>query len=84
MYKIKPRDIEEVHWQTFDTVREGQVKDAVRKIRLRDKTLNEQSIREELDIQGKEWGKFGRQIMDYARKCYIAEGPKTGRRAKRK
>lgn len=71
MYKIKPRDVEEVHWETFDSVRRGQVEEAVRKIKLRNKSLTEQALREELDMQGKEWGKFGRQVMSHARKYFL-------------
>ena len=81
MYKIKPRDVEEVHWQTFDQVRRGQVEEAVRKIKLRNKTLTEQALREELDIQGKEWGKFGGQIMSHARRYFLVTRiPNTVRR----
>ena len=46
MYKVKPKDIEEVHWGNFTETMQGRVREAVEKIVLRDKPLNEGSIRE--------------------------------------
>ena len=65
MYKVKPVDIEEVHWEKFDDQKKQQVVEAVRKLNQREKPLNERSLREELDIQDKEWGKFGREIQRF-------------------
>jgi hypothetical protein len=46
MYKIKPKDIEEVHWGNFNETMQGRVREAVEKVVLRHKPLNEMSIRE--------------------------------------
>eukprot|EP01116_Phalansterium_solitarium_P019118 TRINITY_DN524_c1_g1_i1.p1 TRINITY_DN524_c1_g1~~TRINITY_DN524_c1_g1_i1.p1 ORF type:complete len:534 (+),score=191.84 TRINITY_DN524_c1_g1_i1:195-1796(+) len=65
MHKIKPTDIEEVHWASFDSTIQGRVREAVEKVVLREKKLNEKSLREELDMGPKEWGRFGREIVKY-------------------
>lgn len=46
MYKIKPKDIEEVHWSNFDATMQGRVREALEKIVLRDKTLSKESLQE--------------------------------------
>lgn len=46
MYKIKPHDIEEVHWSNFDATMQGRVREAVEKIILREKPLTEESLKE--------------------------------------
>lgn len=46
MYKVKPKDIEEVHWGNFDATMQGRVKEAATKAILRGKRLIESSIRE--------------------------------------
>ena len=46
MYKIKPKDIEEVHWGRFTETMQGRVREAVEKVVLRGKEFSEKSIRE--------------------------------------
>lgn len=65
MYKVKPTDIEEVHWQQFDEIMEGRVDEAIQKLFEREYDLTELDLREELDMGPKEWGKFGRSIKKY-------------------
>ncbi|EFC39643.1 predicted protein [Naegleria gruberi] len=66
MYKVKSADVEEVHWQKFDDVKKGQVKDAVLKMKQRGLSLtDEKALRKELDIGDKEWGKFSKDILNY-------------------
>lgn len=65
MYKIKPKDIEEVHWQRFDETMEARVDEAIKKCVEREYEVNEENIREELDMGPKEWGKFGRTVMKF-------------------
>lgn len=67
MYKIKPSDIEEVHWKTFDKMMQGRVREAVSKIQGENGVVNEETIRIELDMGPKEWNKFGRAVMDFYR-----------------
>jgi len=66
MYKIKPQDIEEVHWQRFDAEIQERVKEAVRKIHMNEEAITEETLRHELDMGGKEWGKFGKQVLAFA------------------
>jgi tRNA uridine 5-carbamoylmethylation protein Kti12 len=65
MYKIKPKDIEDVHWATFDRDIKGRVDEAVRKCCERDKAITIENIRSELDMQEKEWSKFGQKVTYY-------------------
>jgi len=65
LYKIKPKDIEEVHWSNFDKTMEGRVKEALQKIRERKKPVDEKSFKEELDMGPKEWGRFGKDVMKF-------------------
>jgi hypothetical protein len=58
MYKIKPRDIEEVHWGSFDEFKKGLVLEALRKMKEREKPMNVDSLIEELDMGPKEFGKY--------------------------
>ena len=67
IYKVKSPDCEEVHWEQFDEVREGMIRDAFIKIKQRNKPVNEQSLREELDMGPKEWGKFGGRVLKFVR-----------------
>lgn len=66
MYKIKPKDIEEVHWQTFDKTMKGRVLEAVKKIKANEEDINENSLQQELDMGPKEWSKFGKLVIGYA------------------
>lgn len=65
MYKIKPSDVEDVHWQTFDAILQGKVREAIRKINSEGGEINENSVQCELDMGPKEWSKFGRQIWEF-------------------
>ena len=68
LYKIKPRDIEEVHWQTFNTTMQGRVAEAVSKILADGLQVSEEALKSELDMGPKEWDKFGRAVMQYYQK----------------
>jgi hypothetical protein len=80
MYKIKPRDVEQVHWGRFDVVLQGRVREAMEKIEQREKLFDKDTLRKELDMGPKEWGKFGGMIWRYA--CRLKEDwgkiPKLG------
>ncbi|KAL6071799.1 FYR N-terminal domain-containing protein [Balamuthia mandrillaris] len=65
LYKVKPRDIEEVHWSTFDETMQGRVDEAIQKILQREKTLTKEALMEELDMGPKEWSRFGGQVWKY-------------------
>lgn len=65
MYKIKPKDIEEVHWANFDTNMKGRVVEALKKLHLRNKPITPEYLQKELDMGPKEWGKFGGQVTKY-------------------
>jgi len=73
MYKIKPKDIEEVHWGNFDATMQGRVREAVEKCYLRGKYINETSVREEMDMGPKEWGKFGKEVMKFVQELQSGE-----------
>lgn len=66
LYKIKPKDIEEVHWQTFDATLEARVSEAIKKLKVAGETISEQSLSSELDMGPKEWDKFGQKVMEYS------------------
>ncbi|KAG2387965.1 hypothetical protein C9374_000815 [Naegleria lovaniensis] len=69
IYKVKPRDVEEVHWEQFDEMKKGQVRDAVLKMKQRGLSLsNEEALRKELDCGDKEWSKFSREILAFIQK----------------
>lgn len=68
MYKVKPKDIEEVHWQTFDDNMESRVKEAIDKCINREYTVNSENIQHELDMGLKEWDKFGKRIEKFLEK----------------
>lgn len=68
LYKIKPEDIEEVHWQTFNSTLQGRVREALLKIKAEGLQVSEETIRSELDMDPKEWDKFSRPIMLYVSK----------------
>lgn len=65
MYKIKPKDIEEVHHQTFDDKMKELVKIAIKKMKERNMDFNEENIQNEMDMGPKMWNKHGRQILKY-------------------
>lgn len=73
MYKVKPKDIEEVHWSNFDVSMQGRVREALEKIVEREKPVTAQSFKEELDMGPKEWDRFGQDIMKY-----VESLPKSG------
>lgn len=65
MYKIKPSDIEEVHWSTFNDNMQGLVRQAVRKMRIDGTETSERNVQAELDMGPKEWNRFGKSVMHY-------------------
>lgn len=65
LYKIKPHDIEEVHWSRFDETLEGRVDEVLKKIKERELPLTELVIQDELDMGKKEWGRFSQSILQY-------------------
>lgn len=65
LYKIKPVDVEEVHWASFENNYQRKVEDAMKKIKRDGGVVNKDSMQEELDMGPKEWDAFGRQIMKY-------------------
>jgi hypothetical protein len=65
MYKIKPSDIEEVHWATFDDKMKGLVNEAMLKMKQRNIPFTEDNLKIEMDMQKKEWKKFGSKVMKY-------------------
>jgi len=68
MYKVKPSDVEEVHWERFDEAKKGQVRDVMLKMKQRGLSLSdENALRQELDCGDKEWGKFGREILAFVK-----------------
>ncbi|KAG2378678.1 hypothetical protein C9374_007826 [Naegleria lovaniensis] len=81
LYKIKPKDIEEVHWGTFGEKQKSLVEIAVKKLRLREKEFSKDSLREELDIGPKEFKRYQNDILQYARQ-YFNSMPKTSKSSK--
>eukprot|EP01119_Soliformovum_irregulare_P000761 TRINITY_DN10559_c0_g1_i1.p1 TRINITY_DN10559_c0_g1~~TRINITY_DN10559_c0_g1_i1.p1 ORF type:complete len:536 (-),score=141.32 TRINITY_DN10559_c0_g1_i1:39-1610(-) len=75
MFKIKPRDIEEVHWGNFTSNIQGRVREAIEKIILRNKPMNKASLQEELDMGSKEWSKHGEASWSYALQLTKGEIP---------
>lgn len=67
MYKIKPHDIEEVHWSNFDDNMKGRVDEVLKKLKVRDIPITEESIQEELDMGKKEWGRFSKGVISYVK-----------------
>jgi len=65
MYKIKPKDIEEVHWARFDETMQERVNEAVNKCKEREYSITLENIQQELDMGPKEWSKFGKAIEKY-------------------
>ena len=63
MYKIKPPDIEEVHWQSFGDNMAARVREAIQKIHRNEEKISETTLKEELDMGPKEWSKFGKAVM---------------------
>jgi predicted phosphohydrolase/predicted kinase len=71
LYKVKPSDIEEVHWQNFDATMQGRVDEAVKKILSEDQVVTNEALQSELDMGPKEWGKFGDDVMHYYNKHHL-------------
>lgn len=44
MYKVKPKDIEEVHWSNFDATVQGRVREALEKLVLREKSVDAKNL----------------------------------------
>ncbi|KAL9653894.1 hypothetical protein ABK040_012953 [Willaertia magna] len=66
LYKIKPKDIEEVHWEVFGEKQKSLIEIAIKKLKEREKEFSKQSLREELDIGPKEFSKYEEDIITYA------------------
>eukprot|EP00761_Pharyngomonas_kirbyi_P012468 gb/GECH01012495.1/.p1 GENE.gb/GECH01012495.1/~~gb/GECH01012495.1/.p1 ORF type:complete len:552 (+),score=109.91 gb/GECH01012495.1/:1-1656(+) len=73
MYKVKPRDIEEVHWGSWDESMAARVDEAVDKMRQREREMTEEVLREELDMGPKEWGRYGSDVLFHVR--YVRRVP---------
>lgn len=65
MYKVKPSDIEDVHWASFDKTMQGRVIEAIKKLGVANEAVSEESMRSELDMGEKEWSRFGKPVMQY-------------------
>jgi len=65
LYKIKPKDIEAVHWSNYDANMQKAVQEAVKKLGRDGMDVNEATLKEELDMGPKEWDKFGFHILKY-------------------
>ena len=65
MYKVKPTDIEEVHWGSFDKNMEKRVIEAMKKIGIAEEAVSESTLQSELDMGDKEWSRFGKPVMQY-------------------
>jgi len=66
LYKVKPKDIEEVHWGVFDEKQKRLIEIAITKLQEREKPFSKETLIEELDIGPKEFSRYGREIMQYA------------------
>jgi len=64
MYKIKPQDIELFHWEQFDVNFQLRVLEALHKLFEREKEVNEENMKSELDIGEGPWQRFSKDIMD--------------------
>lgn len=62
LYKIKPKDIQEINWTKFDENKKLQIKLAVKKL---EKDYNEEDLRKELDISVKDWEIYKKDILTY-------------------
>jgi len=65
MYKIKPKDIEEVHWLSFDKTMKARVVEAVKKVKMNEEKVSEDTMMDELNMGPKEWARFGALVMGY-------------------
>jgi predicted phosphohydrolase/predicted kinase len=79
LYKVKPSDIEEVHWQNFDATMQGRVDEAVKKILSEDQVVTNEALQSELDMGPKEWGKFGDDVMNYYNKHHLNSDSNTNK-----
>jgi hypothetical protein len=55
MFKIKPKDIEEVNWMIFDDQRKLQVDLVLKKMKERNIDITDENLKNELDMGIKEW-----------------------------
>jgi predicted phosphohydrolase/predicted kinase len=69
IYKIKPRDIEEVHWQDFARDIRPRTLEAYRKLREDGSPLTEETLRQEMDMGPKEWNKWGKAVLGFAKQA---------------
>lgn len=68
LFKIKPKDVEELHWARFDRNAELRVEEAIIKLLESNCPLNPESLADELDMGPKEWGKWGKHCLAYCEK----------------
>mmetsp|Transcript_3541 Transcript_3541/g.10986 ORF Transcript_3541/g.10986 Transcript_3541/m.10986 type:complete len:587 (+) Transcript_3541:75-1835(+) len=80
MYKIKPKDIEEVHWSQFDPAR---VREGVEKLQQRHKEMSAANLQDELDMGPKEWSRFGKQVVPYVQHLALGKIPRVSRDRRR-
>lgn len=71
LYKIKPSDVEKVHWETFDADMQAKVKEALVKLYRDNEEVTPGAIAEELDMGPKEWDKWAKEIMAYVAKVPV-------------
>lgn len=74
LYKIKPADIEAIHWTKFDGAYQQKVREALEKCYVRNRPFCEATIRDEMDVGELEWSRFGKNIMSYAELVYPSIG----------
>ncbi|KAL9656683.1 hypothetical protein ABK040_002953 [Willaertia magna] len=73
IFKLKPTDVEQVHWEQFGEKHTKLVDEAVKKVELRQLEMNIENLRQELDMGDKGWGKFGKQVLNYLKDKYQIE-----------
>lgn len=77
LYKVKPKDIEEVHWQSFNNDIKGRVLEAINKIKRDEQVVTPQAIQMQLDMGPKEWDKFGKDVLKFANLAYLNDTRKV-------
>lgn len=77
LYKIKPRDVEEVHWSTFDRALQNRVDEAIMKLGIAELPVNDANLASELDMGPKEWSKWGRAVNKYIAERDAVKAVKT-------
>lgn len=65
LYKIKPKDIEEVHWASFDTSMRDRVREVYKKMIVNKMDFTTDNLQSELEMGPKEWDKYKRDVFKY-------------------